>query len=130
MEPRERELEHQRPLGPEVLPLNMENYASLRETILSHFAPHGERPEYDIPRFWSNPGLDDPDRIIAGVLATPTMADLARTIHAYGPDRVVACLNTMMAEDDLPEIRIRYIQRLVTLAMKGVADAARECAPN
>lgn len=102
------------------------NFQALRDIILTRFPPHDERPIFDIPRFWSNAALNDPERIIAGVLAKPSMADLAKTIHAYGPDRVAAGLFEMMSDEDVPRERINYTCRLVRLAMEGVADAARK----
>jgi hypothetical protein len=61
-------------------------------------APHGhtaqvqvpEPPALEVPRFWSNPGLRDPDTIIALVLEKPTTVDLARTIATYGVERVAS----------------------------------------
>lgn len=100
------------------------SYEEMRQTILGCFPPTEQRPDFDLPRFWSNPALSDPDRILALILANPTMADLGRAIHAYGPDRVVTCLTRMVKEGALEGVRLFYTIRLVKLALEGVADAA------
>lgn len=45
-------------------------------------------PKLEKHRWWSNPYLNDPDKVIAAVLADPTTIDLARIIAAYGLNRV------------------------------------------
>jgi hypothetical protein len=79
-----------------------------------------------VPRFWSNANLCDPDTIIALVLEKPTTADLARTIVAYGPRRVIAVLHRLAENGELSAVRIERASGWLGPIIKGVAEAARE----
>lgn len=90
------------------------------------FPPGNSVPEFDVPRFWSNPKLDDPDTIIALVLEKPTTEDLARTVVAYGPRRVIAMLHRLSETGDIPALRVERARDWLVPIIKGVADAARQ----
>lgn len=104
----------------------MLDYPEIRREILKTFPPHYELPKFDIPRFWSNPGLTDPTRIVSLIIANPTMADLARAIHAYGPDLAIECAKNMIENGSLDANRTEYTLNLLKLALEGVAEAASE----
>ncbi|MBV1692085.1 hypothetical protein KRR38_31550 [Novosphingobium sp. G106] len=90
------------------------------------FPPGCGVPMLDVPRFWSNRKLDDPDTIIALVLDKPTTEDLARTIVSYGPRRVIATLERLSRTGDLSAPRVERARSWLVPIIKGVADAARE----
>lgn len=92
------------------------------------FPPSTMRPRLDVPRFWSNPGLDDPDRIIALVLERPSIEDLARIIVAYGGERVLRVLDDLKKSGEFTSYQHGVALDLVGSAIRGVADAARELA--
>lgn len=98
------------------------------DLIMSIFVPSNERPDFEIPRFWSNPRLQEPDTIIALVLERPTTNDLARVVHAYGPNRVLDVLGRMEIMGDLTGHQVTQARRWTNIVLKGVADAARELA--
>lgn len=94
--------------------------------IESAFPPSEARPEFDVPRLWSNPSLTDPETIIALVLENPTTEDLARTIVSYGPRRVIAMLERWSASADLSIQRLERARSWLGPVLNGVAEAARE----
>ena len=94
--------------------------------ILAAFPPTMQRPQFEISRAWSNASLDDPDRIIALVLARPSVVDLVRTIQAYGPVRVLNTLARLRDAEELDHRYLPYTSHLLAVTMKGVADAARQ----
>lgn len=92
------------------------------------FPPSRRRPSFDVPRFWSNPDLQDPTRITALVLERPTIEDLARTVVAYGGRHVLEVLLSLRDEGEFTQYQYESALDLTRSAIKGVADAAREVA--
>lgn len=92
------------------------------------FPPSKLRPNFDLPRFWSNPDLQDPTRITALVLERPTIEDLARTVVAYGGRYVLEVLASLRDENEFTQYQYESALDLTRSALEGVADAAREVA--
>lgn len=92
------------------------------------FPPSQCRPDFDVPRFWSNPDLDDPVRVTALVLERPTIEDLARTVVAYGGRHVLEVLASLGESGEFTAYQYEAALDLTSSALKGVADAARELA--
>jgi hypothetical protein len=92
------------------------------------FPPSRRRPDYDVPRFWSNPDLDDPVRVTALVLERPTIEDLARTVVAYGGRHVLEVLTSLGESGEFTPYQYEAALDLTNSALKGVVDAARELA--
>jgi len=90
------------------------------------FPPGSEVPHYDVPRFWSNRKLCNPDTIIALVLEKPTTEDLARTVVAYGPKRVLSNLDKLSVEGELTPPFVARAHDWLIPVIKGIANAARE----
>jgi hypothetical protein len=83
--------------------------------------PPLEPPKMERPRWWSNPGLRDPDAIIALVLAEPTTRDLAATMAHYGVDAVDDVRRRTEAERT--GAQNRYLEKLYPPIREGVLDA-------
>lgn len=97
--------------------------------LIEHvFPPSLRRPQLDVPRFWSNPDLDDPVRVTALVLERPTIEDLARTVVAYGGRHVLDVLSSLGRSGEFTTYQYEAALDLTSSALKGVADAARELA--
>ena len=92
------------------------------------FPPGEERPHFDVPRFWSNRHLRDPDTIIALVLGRPSTEDLARTIVAYGPRRVLEVMRLLAERGEFNAHQLEQVVAWLRPIIRGVADAARELA--
>jgi hypothetical protein len=99
------------------------------EAIVRAFPPGDQRPHLEIPRHWSNAGLQDPDAIIALVLLKPTTEDLARTVVAYGPRRVLDVMDRLSDGGEISGARTRQLTTWLAPVVEGVADAARQFAP-
>lgn len=97
--------------------------------IAKAFPPSGLIPRFDVPRFWSNTKLEDPDTIIALVLERPTTEDLARTIVAFGAHRVLDVFERLVAEGEIAPLRAQRTEAWLGPILKGVADAARQLDP-
>lgn len=78
-------------------------------------------PMFEMPRFWSNPGLRDPDTIIALVLANPTTVDLARTIGTYGFERVDRVRRE--TREELSPSEAEWLDTLWEPVVQGARDA-------
>ncbi|RJF90640.1 type II toxin-antitoxin system Phd/YefM family antitoxin [Sphingomonas cavernae] len=84
----------------------------------------GQRPPIlEKHRWWSNPGLSDPDTVIATVLADPTTIDLARIIGTYGLSRVERVRKEISHE--LTSSEARWLETLWEPVILGVQDASR-----
>jgi hypothetical protein len=94
--------------------------------IAKRFLPVNRRPQLAVNRHWSNPRLQEPEKIIAAVLHRPTTRDLTRIILAYGIERVVATREKI--EPELPVYRKAYLARIWTPVVEGLSDAALRCA--
>lgn len=94
--------------------------------IAKAFPPSGMIPQFDVPRYWSNPNLKDPDTIIALVLERPTTEDLARTIIAFGAQRVLDVFGRLLTEEEISQARAQHTEELLEPILKGVANAARQ----
>lgn len=106
--------------------MNSAALASDISLIERAFPPENRVPEFDVPRFWSNSKLTDPDTIIALVLYKPTTEDLARTVVSYGPKRVLASLERLSKTGELPMPHAARARDWLEPIIEGIADAARE----
>lgn len=97
--------------------------------IFKAFPPSEEIPRFDVPRFWSNTKLSDPDTIIALVLDKPTTEDLARTIVAFGAQRVLDVFNQLRIAEVISPVRAQRTEAWMGPIIRGVADAARQLNP-
>ena len=97
--------------------------------IARAFPPSEELPQFDVPRFWSNPKLSDPDTIISLVLDRPTTEDLARTVVAFGAQRVLDIFERLQAQNAISDARAQHTASWLGPVMKGVANAARQLNP-
>jgi len=89
------------------------------------FVPSGERPDFEVPRFWSNPELRDPLRISALVVRNPTVRDVTKILMAYGRKTVDAAFSAAKSEGALPPRVEATAVRMIDNAWKGIVDAAR-----
>lgn len=81
-------------------------------------------PRLEKHRSWSNPDLNDPDKIIALVLAEPTTIDLARIIGTYGLDRVGRVKDQVRHE--LTPSEARWLDKIWAPVILGAQDASRQ----
>lgn len=91
-------------------------------------SPSMRRPDFDVPRFWSNRNLDDDATIVALNVAKPTVPDLARSILAYGARPHVDALERMERDGELSPRRARAAAAELDTALRGVDDARRQLA--
>ena len=87
--------------------------------------PSGERPDFEVPRFWSNPELRDPLTISVLVVCNPTLRDVVRVLIAYGRKTVEAALAAAKSEGALQPSVEATANRMIGNAWKGIADVAR-----
>lgn len=80
-------------------------------------------PVLEKHRWWSNPSLNDPDKVIAAVLADPTTIDLARIIGAYGLARVERVRREIANE--LTPSEKRWLELIWEPVFLGAQDAYR-----
>ena len=73
------------------------------------------------PRWWSNPGLQDRDTIIALVLDDPTTLDLATTMAHYGVEAVDRV--RLRTDCERTQSQNRFLDVLYVPVRQGVRDA-------
>lgn len=86
--------------------------------------PSGKRPDFETPRFWSKPSLQDSRRISALVVANPRLRDIARTILAYGSATVEGALAELVELDAVPASVQETSARMIKSAKTGLLNAA------
>ena len=86
--------------------------------------PSLRRPQFDIPRFWSNPSLDDPLTISALVVKNPTMRDVTRLVLAYGSEPAERALRELESTDEITPSAAANSRRMVDNARRGLARHA------
>lgn len=78
-------------------------------------------PVLEKPRWWSNPGLNDPQTIIALVLSDPSTVDLARIMAHYGIETVDEVRRRTEMERDA--FGNRFLETIYAPVVEGVRDA-------
>jgi hypothetical protein len=86
--------------------------------------PSGVRPKFDVPRFWSNPDLNDPLTISALVVRNPTMRDMARLVLAYGAAPAEQALAELEGDGEITPSAALRSRRMIDNAKLGLAHAA------
>lgn len=87
--------------------------------------PSGRRPKFDIPRFWSNPDLSDPLTISALVVSKPSIADIARTMLAFGSGPPIQALEELEAAGEISHGVAEQSRRMLNNARIGFAKVAK-----
>ena len=83
--------------------------------------PSQRRPQFDVPRFWSNPDLQDPLTISALVVKNPTMRDVTRMVLAYGTRPAELALCELESTLEISASVAAISRRMIDNAKRGLA---------